>query len=657
MNYIISNLRKPSDYDKAAMTQDQLLNIAIRNDANIAKARNDIKIGLPPVAPTPQQDKSPEELQADLSKQYSDAITNLQSLGFNYSTSGNIASQLEPDELVSFNQTYPAIDKDIKSRFNPKLITPTFFLEYLRQYLGELMITKGLSASGNLSVISGKFNGMIDSINELKSIFPSTGLIRELRKKFAPVIASLNQQDAQLYINELNALEDAMPNDQLYAELENLQLEDPDAFYNYIQKLQTNLADVPTTTAIARLVRKANLTQDDLDAVVDSISRSQEKALGDIYDQLGVLVQEKEGQQKTPLYVYPASVGSFGINTASGLGDIFYDKNDDGNWEVQTTPQLEQLYAEMEPSAFKTAISNTSGKKLKQSELRNYIRVHSTSGAVSAAAIAKVGKQAGTPSGSSQSSPRSVSSSSSSAPTAMGSAFNASATATSGSSGGAKRVEKGRGINLSFGSTLPVATNSIAPSLVKTAKLIRGKNDIGSTTAVPQPLQGVGVRTKKIGTGIRLEKEPSYKEFGKYCIHMPQLLNKDVLNVKYHSLGGIPDFKPLAISENYKDLMVDLLTNNKLNHSLYKQLPLQEKKHFEKVSIGAGIFNKLGISKLHNDDDKKELERFELVRGEIEAGNDNPKLLKEMKHFVIKFLNDGKITKQTAFNLLLELSV
>jgi hypothetical protein len=231
-----------------------------------------------------------------------------------------------------------------------------------------------------------------------------------------------------------------------------------------------------------------------------------------------------------------------------------------------------------------------------------------------------------------------------------------SASAVSGSTS-VKRVEKGRGINLSFGSTLPVATNSIAPSLVKTAKLIRGKNDIGSTTAVPQPLQGIGVRTKKIGTGIRLEKEPSYKEFGKYCIHMPQLLNKDVLNVKYHSLGGIPDFKPLAISENYKDLMVDLLTNNKLNHSLYKQLPLQEKKHFEKVSIGAGIFNKLGISKLHNDDDKKDMERFELVRGEIEAGNDNPKLLKEMKHFVIKFLNDGKITKQTAFNLLLELSV
>jgi hypothetical protein len=103
-NYIISNLRKPSDYAKAVITQDQLLKLAIANDSNIAQARQNIKLGLPPVALTPQQEKSPEELALDVSKQYSEAVSNLEGLGFSYRTAGEIASQLEPDELFKFNQ-------------------------------------------------------------------------------------------------------------------------------------------------------------------------------------------------------------------------------------------------------------------------------------------------------------------------------------------------------------------------------------------------------------------------------------------------------------------------------------------------------------------------------------------------------------------------
>jgi hypothetical protein len=34
---MIRNLKKPSDYSKAVMTQDELLRIAIFNDANVAQ--------------------------------------------------------------------------------------------------------------------------------------------------------------------------------------------------------------------------------------------------------------------------------------------------------------------------------------------------------------------------------------------------------------------------------------------------------------------------------------------------------------------------------------------------------------------------------------------------------------------------------------------
>jgi hypothetical protein len=435
--------------------------------------------------------------------------------------------------------------------------------------------------------------------------------------------------------------------------LENLQTDDPVAYQNYIQKIQTALQDVPTARTLQEILGQSRISQDDLDYIVDNLTRNQEKALADINEQLGIQTETPVGKLGSPP---PTSLPSFIADTPIGTlglyrkgGDVFIE-DADGNFRPTIPAQpkanppvpdeLTTLLLQQPPqSAFREEMFVKAGKfagTISLAKLRKYIvDTFERNPALRATQLKRV-----------QGSPRGATSATTS-PT--GSAFPSSSTATAGT--------KGKGISLSFGSTLPIATNSITPSLVKTAKMIRGKNDIGSSTAVPQPLRGVGIKTKKIGTGIKMNDEPVYKEFGKYCIHIPQLLNKDVLNVKYKSLGGIPDFKPIAITENYKDFILDLLNTNQLNKSLYKQLPLEEKKHFEKVSTGAGIFKQLGLSRVSADDDKKEMERFELVRGEIEAGNDTPKLLKEMKHFIIKFLNDGKITKQTAFNLLLELSV
>tara|TARA_R110002012_G_scaffold61518_2_gene161393 strand:- start:659 stop:880 length:222 start_codon:yes stop_codon:yes gene_type:complete len=52
---LIHNKKKPTDYTKsdkkaakAVMTQDRLLKLAVANDANIAKARQEVRLGVPP---------------------------------------------------------------------------------------------------------------------------------------------------------------------------------------------------------------------------------------------------------------------------------------------------------------------------------------------------------------------------------------------------------------------------------------------------------------------------------------------------------------------------------------------------------------------------------------------------------------------------------
>ena len=109
--------------------------------------------------------------------------------------------------------------------------------------------------------------------------------------------------------------------------------------------------------------------------------------------------------------------------------------------------------------------------------------------------------------------------------------------------------------------------------------------------------EGVGFRLKKIGKGISIEREPTYAEFGKYVIHVGQLKNNDILNVKYKSLGNIPQFKSVPVSDVFKDFILDVLETGKANSRVYDNVPPDERKLFERIASGAGVFQTIKLKK------------------------------------------------------------
>jgi hypothetical protein len=63
--------------------------------------------------------------------------------------------------------------------------------------------------------------------------------------------------------------------------------------------------------------------------------------------------------------------------------------------------------------------------------------------------------------------------------------------------------------------------------------------------------------------------------------------------------------------------------------------------------------------KLNNPFKEKENEdmnKFEILRGEIEAGNDNPKLVKEMKVLLMKLTKAGYLSRKEALETIEELT-
>jgi len=162
-------------------------------------------------------------------------------------------------------------------------------------------------------------------------------------------------------------------------------------------------------------------------------------------------------------------------------------------------------------------------------------------------------------------------------------------------------------------------------------------------------------RRIKIGKGVSVADEPKYREFGKYIVHIPQLKNDNVLNIKFPSTGTIPSIKPVNVDENYKQFFLDVLESGKVNQRHYDSLTEPEKSHFTKVARGAKVMGVLQIKPNDDDEEVKDIKRLELLFGEINAGNDNDKMVKECKMLIKKYIANGRINKNKGLEMLMEL--
>jgi hypothetical protein len=174
-----------------------------------------------------------------------------------------------------------------------------------------------------------------------------------------------------------------------------------------------------------------------------------------------------------------------------------------------------------------------------------------------------------------------------------------------------------------------------------------------------------GFGAKKQG---RRKEQYDTVAFGRYELNKNKL-DRNIISVHHmNSLNPVKFFKNTNISDDMKDLIYFISEKHKFNKSIYNSLSEEEKELFKMLFEKSGLSNmmeiKLETSK-YNDVKKlyKDLkERYELLHGEISAGNDNPKINKEIKSvikelkkvltFMIKY---SLISKRDGTNMILSL--
>ena len=177
-------------------------------------------------------------------------------------------------------------------------------------------------------------------------------------------------------------------------------------------------------------------------------------------------------------------------------------------------------------------------------------------------------------------------------------------------------------------------------------------------------ISGSGFKGKMVGRGLGsfsvdynygVEEEPKYMQFGKLLMNK-QKLNKGIVSLKRPAGSYIPGLPAQRVSNRLASLLKTITGGGIPSFDELNGLDADEKAYLNKVAKVSNIDAKISIPTPNKDADEKLINEFEILRGEIMAGNDNKDLIKKFKVKLVDMSNKQLLPKQQARELLMDLA-
>jgi len=152
-----------------------------------------------------------------------------------------------------------------------------------------------------------------------------------------------------------------------------------------------------------------------------------------------------------------------------------------------------------------------------------------------------------------------------------------------------------------------------------------------------------------------VEKVKPYTQFGRYCINKVRLEGEGIMAFRRPSGNTVDKLKTEKLSRPLAKVLSTLVGKGVPHYDEIANLSEDEKRklHYickECMVEGAHIPKMMGKG-------EAEEQRFNILRGELIAGNDSVTIIKELKTMLLKFMNEGRIPRRQANEILQELLV
>lgn len=164
--------------------------------------------------------------------------------------------------------------------------------------------------------------------------------------------------------------------------------------------------------------------------------------------------------------------------------------------------------------------------------------------------------------------------------------------------------------------------------------------------------RGLARRPKTDGK-VRIEKQPHWTQMGDKLINTAKLHN-NILSMRCESGRNVEGLPVQHISHRLGSCIRKIVGGSLPDYDDIQILTEEERDKLARIGSISKINSKLNIPKKTKE--QQEMLEFDILRGQVLAGNDNKGLLKRFKLMLIKFGDEGKLPQREVRDVLMTLA-
>ena len=152
----------------------------------------------------------------------------------------------------------------------------------------------------------------------------------------------------------------------------------------------------------------------------------------------------------------------------------------------------------------------------------------------------------------------------------------------------------------------------------------------------------------------KIEPMNIYAPFGKHQLNLKKLKNNR-LQLRSKTDNVIANIKSKQLTKNMKVIIDKFITNQPIEFEDVEILDDDEKDYLAEISEKCNINDRLRIPSPKLTKIQSDINKFNILRGEIIAGNDSKELVRDFKVLLLKLMNSKHISKSEGNNIMIML--
>jgi hypothetical protein len=151
--------------------------------------------------------------------------------------------------------------------------------------------------------------------------------------------------------------------------------------------------------------------------------------------------------------------------------------------------------------------------------------------------------------------------------------------------------------------------------------------------------------SERIDNTKGIKQGHTHVPFGKYILNKNRL-DDDIFSFKHVKGYGVKGYPSKKISRNLSNVIKTIIGGGVPKFNELSNLSEDEKEYLHTVSSKAGIMDKLSVPTPSKDSMEQDIHQFNVMKGEILAGNDSSQLIKKFKLLLLKLSKNGSLPKR-----------